>query len=37
MKKREKYEEFLSKIEILKELDSYERGKLCDVLTTQTF
>lgn len=37
MKKREKYEDFLSKIDILKELDSYERGKLCDVLKTEVF
>lgn len=32
IKKREKYEEFLNKIEILKDLEVYERAKLCDCL-----
>lgn len=34
VKRRERFEEFVSKIEILQELDSYERGKITDVLTT---
>lgn len=37
MKKREKYEEFLSKIELLSTLDPYERSKLADVLKPMTF
>lgn len=37
IKKRELYEQFLSKIEILQSLDSYERNKLCDCLKTETF
>lgn len=36
MKKREKYEAFLSRVELLQDLDPYERGSLCDVLTPET-
>lgn len=32
MKKRQKYEEFLSKIEILDSVDPYERSKIADAL-----
>ncbi|KAL4494637.1 hypothetical protein ABPG72_004539 [Tetrahymena utriculariae] len=35
-KKRERYEEFLKKIEILKEMDPYERNKIADALKTIT-
>lgn len=35
--KREKYEEFLRKLEILKDLTPYELGSLCDVLLEETF
>ena len=34
---REKYEQFLSKIEVLQDLDRYERNKLCDCLQVQNF
>lgn len=37
MKKRQQYEAFLSKVELLKELDSYERNSLSDVLTSETY
>lgn len=37
MKQREKYDAFLNKIEILQELEPYERSKLCDCLETETF
>lgn len=37
IKKREKYEEFLRKLEILKDLTPYERGSLCDILLEETF
>lgn len=37
MKRRERFETFLSKVEILADLDSYERGKICDVLETEYF
>lgn len=29
---RNKYEDFLSKVEILQTLDNYEKSKLCDCL-----
>ena len=34
---RSKYETFLSKIEVLQSLDTYERNKLCDCLTITNF
>ena len=34
---RAKYEDFLNKIEVLQELDDYERSKLCDCLQVQNF
>ena len=37
MKKREKFDEFLSKLEILQDLNPYERERLCDVLTEEEF
>lgn len=37
MKRRERFETFLSKVELLADLDSYERGKICDVLETEYF
>lgn len=37
MRRREKYEDFLKKVEILKGLDDYDRTRLCDVLKTETF
>jgi cAMP-dependent protein kinase regulator len=37
IKKRERYEEFLSKVEILKGMDPYERSKIADVLKTVKF
>jgi cAMP-dependent protein kinase regulator len=37
MKKREKYENTLKKVEILKSIDPYELGQICDALKTQNF
>lgn len=37
MKRREKYENYLSNMDLLQELDPYERNKLADVLVSQTF
>jgi cAMP-dependent protein kinase regulator len=37
MKKRQQYEDFLSKVDILRELDTYERNSLCDILTSETY
>lgn len=37
VKRRERFDEFVSKIELLKDLDSYERGQLADVLNTEKF
>ena len=37
MKKREKYEKTLKKVEILKSIDPYELGQICDALKAQTF
>jgi len=34
IKKRERYEDFLGKVEILKGMDPYERSKIADVLKT---
>lgn len=36
-KKREQYEDFLDSVSILKHIDHYEKAKLCDVITEQTF
>ena len=33
-KKREKYESFLSKIELLQDMDPYERSQIADALKT---
>lgn len=37
IKRRERFEEFLNKVEIFNSLDFYEKGKISDVLTAQTF
>lgn len=37
IKNRNKYEDFLSKVEVLQTLDNYERSKLCDCLEILTF
>ena len=37
IKKREKYENTLKKVEILKSIDPYELGQICDALKTQNF
>lgn len=37
IKRRNKYDSFLSKVELLQELDQYERSKICDCLQPQTF
>lgn len=37
IKRRERFEEFVNKVELMQDLDPYERGQLADVLTTQTF
>ena len=37
IKRRELYENFLKKVEILAELEAYERAKLCDCLKTERF
>ena len=37
IKRRERFEEFVSKIELLSELDTYERGKIADCLNTEHF
>lgn len=37
MKRRNKYDAFLSKVELLQELDQYERSKICDCLIPQTY
>jgi cAMP-dependent protein kinase regulator len=37
MKKRERFDEFLQKVNILDSLDKYERGKICDSLQTVTY
>lgn len=36
-KKRDKYEDFLSTVEILHSMDSYERGKIADVIVEHEF
>ena len=37
VKKREKYENTLKKVEILKSIDPYELGQICDALKTENF
>ena len=37
IKKREKYENTLKKVEILQSIDPYELGQICDALKTQNF
>jgi cAMP-dependent protein kinase regulator len=37
IEKRKRFDGFLDKIEILSTLDSYEREKICDCLTSETF
>ena len=37
IKKREKYEKFLSSVEILKVLSSYEVSNLCDAVQREEF
>ena len=37
IKRRETYEEFLRKVDILSNLQEYERAKLCDCLKSETF
>lgn len=37
IKRRENYDKFLSNVEILQDLDAYERSKICDVLEPSTY
>lgn len=37
IKKRERFDGFLQKIDILSTLNNYEREKICDCLETETF
>lgn len=37
IKRRERYDDFINRIEVLQELDPYERGKICDVLDVLKF
>lgn len=37
MKKREKYEEFLKKVDLLQSMDPYERVKIGDAVKTEVF
>ena len=37
MKRRNLFEDFLSKIEILSDLENYEKSKICDCLVTENF
>jgi cAMP-dependent protein kinase regulator len=37
VKKRQLYDEFLSKVELLQDLEPFERGVICDVLSPQTY
>lgn len=37
IKRRERYENFIAKVELLQELDSYDRNNFCDVLESETF
>lgn len=35
--RRERFETFIQKVEILQELNAYDRNALCDVLVSETF
>lgn len=35
--RREKYEEFLNSVDILKHMDHCEKAKICDVIANETF
>jgi len=37
IKRRERFEEFVNKVELLQELDAYERGQLADCLNTENY
>lgn len=37
IKRRERFEAFINKIELLQELDSYEKNNFCDVLESEIF
>lgn len=37
MKRRARFEDFIQKIELLQDLDPYERSKLCDVLQSEVY
>lgn len=37
VKRRERFEEFVNKVELLQDLDPYERGQLADCLNTATY
>lgn len=37
MQNREKYEKFLNEVELLQNLDPYEKNKLCDCLEVKNF
>jgi cAMP-dependent protein kinase regulator len=37
IKRRENYDKFLSNVELLEDLDNYERSKICDVLEPHTY
>lgn len=37
IRRRERYDDFINRVEIFQELDPYERGKLCDVLDVVKF
>jgi len=37
IRRRDRFEKFLSKVELFAELDAYEKSKLCDVLQTEQF
>ena len=37
IRRREKYDSFLSEVELLQELEPYERSKLCDCLVSHTY
>lgn len=37
MKKRQQYESFLKSVDILKDIDSYELGQICDALKTSNY
>lgn len=36
-RKREKYEQFLSEVKLLEQMDEYERAKLAEALKEETF